>query len=194
MREQTESVGIALEAGEIGPLPRREARLQLTARALAEEARNGLLAAVAEGRIAKIVGQTCGRHYLAEGVETVNPRFGGILAAQRKRDLARERPPHTRYFEAVGKPVVNEYASRQWKHLRLVLQPPERRREYQTVIIAQKVAAHPGLRVVIRLEAEALVANKPVPLHKPEAVTNRFVEKILCHTPKIFISLQTDKR
>ncbi len=62
--------------------------------------------------------------------------------------------------------VVHEDASRQRKHLSLVLQAPERRREHKAVVVAPEVGAgEVFLGVVIVLEPETFVVDKLVPLH-----------------------------
>ena len=59
--------------------------------------------------------------------------------SEASRYVVAERHAHARHFEAVGQAVVHEDASRQREHLGLVLQPAERCREYQAVVVALKL-------------------------------------------------------
>ena len=56
-------------------------------------------------------------------------------------DLVGHGAPDRCYFHAVGQTVVDKDAPREGKHLGLVLQPPERGGEDQTVEIALEIGA-----------------------------------------------------
>ncbi len=65
----------------------------------------------------------------------------------------------------MGQAVVDKDTARKREYLSLVLEPPERGREYKTVIITQKIAAHTALVIMIFLQSEPLVADQTVPVH-----------------------------
>ncbi len=75
-------------------------------------------------------------------------------------DLPGNRATHTGHFHTVGEPVVHKYAAGQRKYLSLVLQPPERRRKHQTVIVSQEIASGLGAPVMVVLQPETLVADQ----------------------------------
>ena len=79
--------------------------------------------------------------------------------------LMAQRSPHRRHLKRVCKTVVNEDATRQREHLRLILQTAEWGREDKTVIISLKVGASMMTIVMISLHAEALIADKFAPIH-----------------------------
>ena len=64
MREQSEGIGIAVEVGDVGPEVLADLMLKMATLALGEEGLDGLLARVAEGRIAHVVSQTGRGHDL----------------------------------------------------------------------------------------------------------------------------------
>ena len=118
-----------------------------------------------ERRVAQIMCQTSRGDNLADRIEFSRPRLPGMTLAEHDGRLCGERAAYAGHLDRMGKTVVDEYASRQRKHLGLVLQPPEGRREHQTVIVALEIAAHPAPRVVVILKSEALVAYQAVPVH-----------------------------
>ena len=165
MGEQTESIGVALEMGQIGPLSRSQLRLKLTPGALAEKCRYGLFARMAERRIAKVMSQTSGGNDLPDSVDLPRPGLRAMTLAEHDGGLGGERAAHTGHFDRMRQSVVHEDAARKRKHLRLVLQTPEWRRKHQPVIVALEVAAHSAARIVIVFKPEALVAYQAVPVH-----------------------------
>ena len=142
VHQPSEAVGVAFEVGEVGPLRRSEQRLQFLSGTFGEIGGNGFFAAVPERRVAQVVSQTGCSHYRVDVVEFVHPRLIGIFFAQLQGNFACQRTAHARHFEAVSQTVVHKYASRQGKHLRLVLQSAERRRKHQAVVVALEVAAY----------------------------------------------------
>ena len=95
---------------------------------------------MSEWRIAEVVSQTCGSHYCSYLLKQAVGKFRVSLCKYMTYVIA-QRHSHRCYFKRVGEPVVDEYASRQRKHLCLVLQPAERSREYQAVVVALEFCA-----------------------------------------------------
>lgn len=65
----------------------------------------------------------------------------------------------------MGESVVYEHATRQGKYLRLILEAPEWGGEYEAVIVALKIAANMGARVMEFLHTQPFVAYKSLPVH-----------------------------
>ena len=78
-----------------------------------------------ERRIAHIVGKTGCRNNVAY-LGHVGLCQLRMFKQQTSRHVIAERAAYARYFQAVCKAIMDEYASRQREHLRLVLQPTER--------------------------------------------------------------------
>ena len=175
MHEPSEAVGIALEMGQVVPLLGREKGFEKLPLAFGEKCSDGLLAAVPEWRIAKVVGKACCSHYLAHVEQFVGPCFMGISVAQTGSHLTGQRFAHTRHFKAVRQSVMHKYTAWQRKDLCLILQAAKWRRKYQSVIIALKVAAYAALALVIMLKPEALIAYQLIPLHR------------FCHSPLLAV-------
>ena len=166
MYERTKRVGIALEVDEVIPLFDGEFILELQALTLAEIGTDGLLARMAERRVAQVVSQTRSSDDFADVTQLVGPRLASIARHQSLDHLTGHRLAHARHFQAVCQPVVHKDAVGQRKHLRLVLQPAKRRGEYQAVIVALEVAAHsPTLLVVVMFQSQSLVGYQAVPIH-----------------------------
>ena len=81
-------------------------------------------------------------------------------------------------------------APRKRKHLSLVLQASEWRREHKSVIVALEVAARSALRVVVVFKSEALVVDQSVPVHHMSVACEMSDSKgnILSETGKKWIS------
>ena len=75
VHQPSETVGIAFEVGQVGPLRGGEQRLQFLPGAFGEICGNGLFAAVSERRIAQVVSQAGGSHNRVDMVELVHPRL-----------------------------------------------------------------------------------------------------------------------
>ena len=118
-----------------------------------------------ERRVAEVVGKASGGYNLAQRVKFVRPWFSFVPLLQHKRSLVGKRASYTGYFDAVGQSVVYKYASRQGEYLSFVLQPPERRGEYQSVVVACKIRALSFAVVAVLLKPETGVAYKSVPFH-----------------------------
>ena len=85
MSEQTECIGVALEARKVEPLRFGETASQTQAGTFAEKGADGFLARVAEGRIAQIVRQTRCGHYIAQMVEMLGDMISvGVFLTQGK--------------------------------------------------------------------------------------------------------------
>ena len=69
MGQQSESIGIALEVGNVVPELMAHLSLQIAARPLGEESLDGFLARVPKRGISHIVSQTGRRHDLADFIE-----------------------------------------------------------------------------------------------------------------------------
>ena len=115
---------------------------------------------MAERRIAKVMSQTSGGNDLPDSVDLARPGLRAMTLAEHDGGLGGERAAHTGHFHTVGEPVVHKYATGQRKYLSLVLQPPERRRKHQTVIVSQEIASGLGAPVMVVLQPETLVADQ----------------------------------
>ncbi len=69
MGKQPECVGVAFEVDKVGPLFVCELELEFCTFAFRKECGDGFLARMAEWRVAQVVGQTCGCHYVAYVVQ-----------------------------------------------------------------------------------------------------------------------------
>ncbi len=165
MGEQPERVGVTFKVDKVSPLRLGQFVAYLRSGPFAEKCRDGLLARMSERRISKVMGKTGGRHNLTHCLKLVTPRLVAILQPEFTAYLVGKRASHRCHLHGVGQTVVNEYASRQRKHLCLILQAPERRREDQPVKIALKVTARTALGVMIILKSQTLVIDEPVPMH-----------------------------
>ena len=76
-----------------------------------------------------------------------------------------KRKPHAGHLEAVGEAVVHEDTARQGEHLGLVLHAPERRGEYQSVVITLEFGTVVVAHRVAMLLSEPFVGYKSVPVH-----------------------------
>ena len=140
--EHAQGVGVTLEVGQVGPLAVGEPVAEVASGTFAEEGADGAFAAVAEWGIAEVVGEACGGHDVAEVVEVLDGHtLGEVPFAQGHGDIVGHRLAHAGNFHAVREPVVDEYAARQGEDLGLVLQPAERCRKYQTVVVAFELRA-----------------------------------------------------
>ena len=140
MGKYAEGIGVALEMGKVVPQGGRHLRLQCLAGTLGEEGLYGFLARMAEGRVAQIVCQAGGTHDGAYLLKERVFQFGTFLHDDFRHVIA-QRHAHARHLQTVRESVVHEDAARQGKHLRLVLQPAEGRREDETVVVAFELGA-----------------------------------------------------
>ena len=171
VREEAESVGIALEVRDVVPLLRRDAVARLGADvisekesvALAEVSAYGLLAAMSERRVAQVVGEAGGTHNAAQLGEMRAVEFGVLLQDEATHVVA-QAASHTAHLEAVGKPVVYEDAARQGEHLRLVLQTAEGSGEDKAVVVALKLSAVVASLLYVLLP-EPLARQQLFPVH-----------------------------
>ena len=146
-------------------------------RSLGEECLDSFLAAVPEGRITHVVGQTGRRYNLPDLAEE---RIGQLrtLLHDGMRHVVAQRHAHAGHFERMGQPVVYEDAARQGKHLCLVLQSAERCREDQPVVVAFELRpVVVPLRMALLL-TEPAVGNQFYPVHN-HCKSNAFLAKIL---------------
>ena len=72
---------------------------------------------------------------------------------------------HTGHLERVGEAVVDEDAAGQREHLSLVLQPAERSRENQSVVVALELRPVVVALGVAMFLSEPLVGNELKPVH-----------------------------
>lgn len=167
MRKHPEGIGIALETRQVGPFRLGKLRTQNTARTFTEKCRHRFLAAMAERRIAKIMRQTCRRHNIAYMVEMFRTCcFAAVTATKLDGHGIGHRLAYASNLHRMGQTVVHKDTPGQRKHLGLVLQAPERRRKDKTVVVAAEIRARAALaRVVVILQTEALVIDKPLPTH-----------------------------
>ena len=162
--EQTEHVGVALKTYDVVPHPGAHKIFHTLSRTVGKERLDGFLAAMAERRVAHVVGETCRAD---DGSYLLKQRSGKCRVAPDYllRHIIAQRHSHTRHFKAVGEPVVHEDAARKRKHLCLVLHAAERCGEYQTVVVAlelRPVVMPPGVPLLL---PEAFVGNQFVPVH-----------------------------
>lgn len=133
--EQAEGVGVALKVGDVAPELRRYFVSQGCALALGEESLYGLFPRMAEGRVAHVVGQTGsgddGAYLLEERAAQL-----GVQHHEPSGDVVAQGVSHGGDLQGMGQPVVYEDASRQGKHLCLVLHSPKGGREHQAVVVA----------------------------------------------------------
>ena len=162
--KKSEGIGVALEMGYVAPEDGTDHRLETAAGALGEECLYGFLAGMAERRVAHVVGQTGRSHYLAY-VAYARRRQTGTPPEQLAGHIGAERHAHTGHLEAVGETVMDEDAARKRKHLGLVLKPAERRREYESVVIALELGAVVVTYGVAVLLPQPLVGNELLPIH-----------------------------
>ena len=100
MRQLAEGVGIALKGDEVAPLLGFYKLFQLLAFSVLEEAADGILARVAERRIAEVVGQTSRSH---DGFDVGLTLFELVmLVRQFLHGSARDGASDAGHFEAVG--------------------------------------------------------------------------------------------
>ena len=111
MGENAEGVGIALKVGEVVPEDGAHQSLELAARPFEEVGLHGFLTAVAEGRIAQVVGQAGGGDDLSYLLEERVSQFGMALCELHGHVVA-ERHAHAGHFERMGEAVVDENAAR----------------------------------------------------------------------------------
>ena len=78
--------------------------------------------------------------------------------------IVTQRTPHTRHFQAVCESVMYKDASRQRKHLRLVLHPAERGGENEPVVVALKLCPALHIRFGSTFLAEPLRRNQVYPV------------------------------
>ena len=135
MGEQTECVGVALKVGDVAPELRRYFASQGCTLALGEESLYGLFPRVAEGRVAHVVGQAGSGDDGAYLLEECAAQLG-VQHHEPAGDVVAQGVAHGGDLQGMGQPVVYEDASRQGKHLCLVLHSPERSREHQAVVVA----------------------------------------------------------
>ena len=159
MHQRAQRVGIALKVDQVVPLPGRKLVFQCQTGPLAEVGPDGLLARVAEWRVAQVVCQAGSGNNLAHVTQFVDPRLALVARHEPDGYLAGQRFAHTRHLQAVCQAVVDKDAARQRKHLCLVLQAAERRREHQSVVVALKVAANAPFGVVVVLKSQPLVTD-----------------------------------
>ena len=166
MGEQSESIGVALEVGQVVPFALAQVLSEPQSGPFAEVGLYGFLARVAKRRIAQVVGQAGCRHDVAEIVERVE-HFGrvGIARAQAYGHLVGKRASYTRHLEAVGQTVVYKYAAGEGEDLCLVLQTAEGRGKHEPVKVALKVVARSRLGVVVMFKPKPFVGNQLVPFH-----------------------------
>ena len=149
MRQLTEGVGIAFEGDEVAPLLWFYKLFQLLAFSVLEETADGVLARVAERRIAEVVGQTSRSH---DGLDVGLTFFQLVmLVCQLFNSSAGDGASYAGHFEAVGQAVVDHLCARQRKHLSLVLQSAEGATEDDAVVVALKRAADVGALVRLRV-------------------------------------------
>src|SRR6516165_7179258 len=117
---------------------------------------------MAERRISQVMRQRRRGHDRPE-IRRVNARQIPTLANRRAHDRPK-RPRHARHFQAVCETRAHIIVVRQWKHLRLVLQPAKRRTEDDSVPVALKWRAL-RLRTGGAFAAEAIGTEKLRPLH-----------------------------
>ena len=107
MGKKPEGIGVALEMGYVAPEYGADHRLETAAGTLGEECLYGLLAGMAERRVAHVVGQTGSSHYLAY-VANARRRQAGTLPEQLAGHIGAERHAHTGHLEAVGETVMDK--------------------------------------------------------------------------------------
>ena len=164
MREQTEGIGVALEVGKVVPEDRRHFTLKICTSAFEEIGLHGLLAAMAERRIAQVVGKAGGRHNLSDLLEQRILKFWVALGEYPGYIIA-QRHAHTGYLQRVGEAVVDEDAAREGEHLCLVLQTTERSGENQTVVVAFKLRTIVVALGVAVFLPKALIGYQLLPIH-----------------------------
>ena len=159
MGEQPEGVGVAFEVRDVIPERLADMLAETEPHVFGEERLNGLLAGVAEWRVAHVVSQPRALH---DGANLLKQGAAQLRmdVDEPARHIVAETLAERRYLERVRQAVMNEDAARQGEHLRLVLQTAERRRvdeavavtfEFRSVVVAQRVA---------QLLSEAFVGDK----------------------------------
>ena len=164
MREQAEGIGVAVEVGDVVPGGFGELVAEFLPRPLREEGANGLFAGVTEGGIAHVVRQTGCRHDGTDAFE--GGAVGGVvLSFQSARDVGTQGAAHARNFEGVRETVVDKNATREGKHLRLVLHAPKGRGKDEPVVVALEFCALFGGMFVAIFFAQAAGRDELVPIH-----------------------------
>lgn len=154
--EQTESIGIAIEVGDVSPLLRSELPFVFDAFTFAEVGGDGTLARMAERWVAHVVCQTGGRDngtYLGEEGAV---QFGMLLSELVCHIIA-QTAADAGHFERVGEAVMYENAAWQRENLRLVLHTAERSREDETVVVALELRA-----VVVAVDVQVFLPESLV--------------------------------
>ena len=175
MGQEPESIGIALEAGDVVPEGGTDQLLQVAARTLGKERLDGLLARVSEGRVAQVVGQTGCRNNLPDLREQRALQLG-VLLHQQAGYVAAQRHADAGHLQRVGQTVVHKDTARQGEHLCLVLQAAEGRRENQPVVVALELRAVVVPLQVPLLLSQPLVRYQLLPVHhNGDKVTKSFL-------------------
>ena len=177
MRKQTESIGITLKVSQVMPLRRRQtiARLrtnivlQKQTITLAEISANSILATVTKRRITQIMSKASSTHNTAKFREMRIIKFG-TMTQNEPTDVVTQTATHTAHLKTVRQTIVNKDASRQRKHLSLVLQTAERRRKDKAIVVTLKFST-------------VVIALLNVLLTKPLAGKQRFpLHHLTCHS------------
>ena len=137
MGQETECVGIPVKAGKIALLLLRQLIQIAFAPSLPEEIGDGLLPGMTERGITHVMSKAGGRDNGPYLCKQGRIRWIGSVNQPKCHHIS-QRPANTSHFKRVGEPVVHKDASRQWKYLRLILQPSEWGGEDDAVIIALK--------------------------------------------------------
>ena len=167
MGQQAECVGVSLEMGEVFPLVVVEGKCFFQSQSVSfrEIGGNGFFTRVSERGISQVVCQTCCRNDRTDPVELVDPCFVFIFFGEGCRYVVSQRPAYAWDFEAVRESVVYEYTTGQRKNLCFILQPTERRREDQTVVVALEVGAGMLMCVMVTFQSEAFRRQQSFPTH-----------------------------
>ena len=147
--QDAEALRIALEGGEFLPVRRRQFARNAARRleALREPASDRRLARMAERRIADVVRQTGRLHDARYAVARRRVHLARVH--QPLPDQHAERAPDIGHFDGMDQPVMHMVVVVERMHLRLVGQPPERRREGDAVDI-DHMGGPPRLLLIVR--------------------------------------------
>ena len=138
--EEAEGVGITIEMGDVVPHFDGELFAKIKSLALCKEGTDGGFSFVAEGGIAQIVCQTGGTDDGTDAFEC-GYVFSAVAWDEQARYVSSQGASYAGNFEGVGEAIVHKDATREGKHLGLVLQPTEGGRKDESVVVTLKFCA-----------------------------------------------------
>ena len=160
LREHTQTLGIAFEVEKIATLLVSHVVQPAAPGCLLEPVTYRILAAVAERRIADVVGQARGLHQRTE-VAGFTPR--GQFAAQRLAHPQTQRATHAAHLQRMGQARVNVVVAGDRVHLRLAPQAAEGARENDAIMVFVKWAAAQFFGAILYF-SEALAIQQAFPI------------------------------